>query len=328
MKAILVTGCGGNLGVSIARILRMELPEVQRVGTDIHANHPGPAFFDQCEILPPVRDIDAYLESLRQLIGRYGVDVIIPISEAELLFFGDSRRRLALGKCPVVMPNHKALSIGGDKCLTAEFLAAQGLPHPWTRRVGESAPADLPCVLKPRVGSGGKGFRIVDEASYQKADLAAYRDYIWQEYLDRADEEYTCGLFRSRGGEIRTLVFKRALAAGITASGEVISNPDISRLLEKIALGLDLVGSVNVQLRLTARGPVVFEINPRFSSTVVFRNLLGFKDVIWSVQDQLQMEIGDFQHPREGVKFFRVAEEVILQPEAFLYASAAIRRKG
>jgi carbamoyl-phosphate synthase large subunit len=52
-----------------------------------------------------------------------------------------------------------------------------------------------------------------------------------------------------------------------------------------IAIGLDLRGSMNVQMRLTDQGPRVFEINPRFSSTVLMRHRIGFTDVIWALNE-------------------------------------------
>ena len=42
---------------------------------------------------------------------------------------------------------------------------------------------------------------------------------------------------------------------------------------------------MNVQLRLTDRGPRVFEINPRFSSTVLMRHRMGFTDVLWAIEE-------------------------------------------
>ena len=67
--------------------------------------------------------------------------------------------------------------------------------------------------------------------------------------------------------------------------GEVIDHPDIREMCEVIASRLDLSGSMNVQLRLTPKGPRVFEINPRISSTAVMRHYLGFSDVVWSLAE-------------------------------------------
>ena len=55
----------------------------------------------------------------------------------------------------------------------------------------------------------------------------------------------------------------------------------------QIAESLDLFGSINIQLRLVEKeGPMVFEINPRFSSTVGMRHMIGFSDLIWSIEEQ------------------------------------------
>ena len=43
-------------------------------------------------------------------------------------------------------------------------------------------------------------------------------------------------------------------------------------------LEIDFFGPANFQLILTKKGPMIFEINPRFSSTVLMRNYLGFTD--------------------------------------------------
>ena len=56
-------------------------------------------------------------------------------------------------------------------------------------------------------------------------------------------------------------------------------------MCEVIAKGLDLRGSMNIQLRLTDKGPRVFEINPRFSSTVLMRHRLGYTDVLWALDE-------------------------------------------
>ena len=56
-------------------------------------------------------------------------------------------------------------------------------------------------------------------------------------------------------------------------------------MCETIAKGLNLRGSMNIQMRLTTQGPRVFEINPRFSSTVLMRHRIGFSDVLWALDE-------------------------------------------
>ena len=52
---------------------------------------------------------------------------------------------------------------------------------------------------------------------------------------------------------------------------------------------MNAVGSINLQLRMVEGVPMLFEINPRFSSTVEFRDEFGFKDLIWSLEDKFRL---------------------------------------
>ena len=138
------------------------------------------------------------------------------------------------------------------------------------------------------------------------------KDYIVQEFINDKNGEFTCGLYRSRKGEIRKLIFKRELTGGYSGYGEVIENNEINLLLETLAVKLNLIGSINVQLRINDNLPKIFEINPRFSSTVLFRHLFGFKDLEWSIIDQLGDDLGVYIEPKPGGKFYKGFNEYIV----------------
>ena len=75
---------------------------------------------------------------------------------------------------------------------------------------------------------------------------------------------------------------------------------------------LDLRGSINIQLRFTSEGPRIFEINPRFSSTIYFRHAVGFQDLIWSVNDALGLPIPEKITIDYAKKFYRYFESKII----------------
>ena len=222
---------------------------------------------------------------------------------------------LAIEDATVVMANRKALEIGLDKLKTAEMLKECGLPFPWTVDAEAGEPLEFPCILKAREGSGSKAVYIVqhDTADFYRTKRAAH---IWQELLEPAEQEYTCGLYGTRNGEVRSIIFRRKLLGGLTGSGEVVEDEAIRQLLEFVAHRLQLRGSINVQLRKTTRGPVIFEINPRFSSTVMFRHQLGFTDLLWSLQEARGQLPGPQSKPQIGSKFYRVGTEIIVPAKA------------
>lgn len=309
---ILVTGIAGDIGNGIGRILRDSRIASELIGCDIHDQHMGRFVFDVCKLVPRA-DAPGYLEALVNIAKKNGVDAIVPTSEPELRFFLKRGISQSIGGIPLIMANMKALEVGFDKLKTAHFLAEQSLSFPWTITVAENEPNELPCIMKSRFGAGSQEVRLIDDPELVPAYRKIFPDHIWQECVGTVDEEYTCGLYRSMTGEVRTLIFHRRLSAGVTAYGEVVASPTIDQLCFAIATAVELNGSINVQLRLTSHGPVVFEINPRFSSTVAFRHKLGFEDVIWAISEKCYGNLPDYKAmPKVGTKIFRKFEEVIM----------------
>jgi carbamoyl-phosphate synthase large subunit len=311
---LLITGCGGDIAISIARILRMSGATQALFGCDVHADHPGEAFFDECFVVPRCSD-PTYREKFSELVRQNGIEAVIVAAEPEIRHYHRSGGILDIEGATVIMANKEALEIGLDKLKTAEMLRECGLPFPWTVDAEAGEPREFPCILKAREGSGSKAVYTVQR---ETADL--YRTkragHIWQELLEPADQEYTCGLYGTRNGEIRCIIFRRKLLGGLTGSGQVVEDNAIRQLLELVARRLHLRGSINVQLRKTTRGPVIFEINPRFSSTVMFRHQLGFTDVLWSLQEARGQLPGAQSTPEVGLRFYRVGTEIIVPAKA------------
>lgn len=313
-KTILITGCGGDIGQSIAKILRQESPQTRLIGCDIHLNHAGKIYFDDIEVVPKASSKDYFL-TLSKIVTSQQVDLIIPMSEAEIMRFTNDHQEKEQLRIPVLTASENVIKIGLDKLSTANFLKAQGLNHPWTIPASQELPAEFPCVMKMRSGQGSKQFTIIENMEVAKYYQKLRPNNLWQEYLLPNDREYTCGVYRTKRKEIRTIVIRRTLSGGLTATGEIINNHIIDNYLRSIAEKLDFYGSINLQLRLTKRGPVLFEINPRFSSTVVFRHLVGFRDLIWSLQELKGISLDQYLTPaKQGTKIFRCFNEVILEP--------------
>jgi len=307
---ILVTGCGGDIGQSICKILKENEITNQIYGCDIHENHPGKFLCNEFQMIPRCLDED-YFRSLQDLVENKSIDIIIPASEPELRLFLKKRISKNLFNRPVIMANEKSLEIGFDKLKTSNFLKDAGLPYLITEILGETNINNFPAIIKSREGAGSKQVLIINNVFDFNYYKVKYPQFIIQEYLTADDAEYTCGLFRSKSDECRNIIFRRTLSGGYSGFGIVEEHEEISDLLNKIAIHLDLIGSINIQLRQTSKGPVVFEINPRFSSTVLFRHLFGFKDLIWAIEDDLGLGVSEFLPIKTGSKFYKGYEEYV-----------------
>ena len=307
---ILVTGCGGDIGQSIGKILN-EFSIVNTLyGCDISTKNAAKFIYSNFIKGIPSNDIN-YICFLEKIVNEKKIDLIIPASEPELRFFTDKNINNILG-CKIILASLRAREIGFDKLNTAQFLKKEGLPFPITfdvKNVNEII--KFPVILKSRNGSGSSNIYVIKDIDSFNFIKKQNSDFIVQEYLDDTNGEYTCGLFRSKNGIIRTIIIKRELMGGQTGYGEIINNFEINLLLNEIALKLNLIGCINVQLRITSKGPLVFEINPRFSSTIRFRHLLGFKDLEWCIEDQLSIPISDYNPDSVGKKIYKGFVEYI-----------------
>lgn len=307
---ILVTGCGGDIGQSIGKILNSDPLCNIVVGCDMSDENAGKFIFKNFIKIPPCRSED-YLLAIKNIVEEFGIDLIIPVSEPELRLLTNREIDYSNLSTSLLVANLRSRVIGFDKLETPVFLKSIGLPFPNTHLMKDVSSVNFPSIVKSRNGSGSKSQFIIKD----KAELSFYKEkypeFIVQDFIEGENGEYTCGLFKSTSSGIRTIIFRRKLMGGFTDFGTVIENKDITDVLTQIANGLDLRGSINVQLRLSNGVPMVFEINPRFSSTVLFRHLLGFKDLIWSLQDLLRIPIANYTPPQSDIRFYKGFNEYV-----------------
>jgi carbamoyl-phosphate synthase large subunit len=312
VKIILITGCLGDISINMVRLLRDEGYTGMIIGADVRKEFFSDFFYDANYILPKASSPN-YLEELESLVLSQKVDLLIPNSEAELNRLPDVLPYENYG-VKVLKVAHSVIEVCLDKLKTVRFLEHKKLNFPITSVLesDNKMKLDFPCVIKPRFGQGSKDILILQNEN-QSESLKFREGYLCQELLGDEDQEFTCGLFRTYAGEIRTITICRRLMGGYTGYGEVRDNPEIEEYLNLIADGLGLVGSVNVQLRLTKRGPVCFEINPRFSSTILFRHKIGFRDFVWSLQIIYNNKIERYDHENTfGTRFYRGNMEYII----------------
>lgn len=306
---ILLTAVGGDIGFSVYKILREQNFINNLICSDISSNNPGAHICKIFEILPKASE-DSYLTALENLVKKYSLDMIIPLSEAELRYFSKNRIRNILN-AQILMASQKATEIGFDKYATIQFLKNNRLSYPRTIKIKSGKkPYSYPCIIKNPIGCGNKATFIAENEEDFNFYSAKFPGYIAQQYI--SGDEYTCGVYRGRDKGIRTIIFKRELQGGITGHGALIHDARIETLLVKVAENLELYGSINVQLRMNDSGIYIFEINPRFSSTVLFRHKLNFKDLIWSIQDFCDEEIDKYEEEAKPVEFYRMYDEFIL----------------
>lgn len=301
---ILVTGGNGDIGEAIGRILRESYPDAVVDGADAAGQWPGSFIFQRMHSLPLARTAE-YTTALAELGAQY--DLVIPSTEPELTRLAADRGPAA--SLPLLKIADDLLAIFLDKLETARWLSARNLQAARSTALADARESDLPLLLKPRRGAGGRGQEIVrTPARLALAKQELPETTVAQQLLEVADQEYTCALFAS-GGDIRSLVLHRWLVGGKTGKAIVADLPVVTRLLEDIAKAANLTGCINVQLRLLPDGPRIFEINPRLSSTVMIRHRLGFRDLLWWIDAFFGRKPAPAIMPQAGAMAYSMAIE-------------------
>jgi len=308
MKTIVVTAVGGDIGLPVARILTGAGHTV--IGCDASTDNASRAFIDDVRVVPPGESSE-YRKAIAHICTSAKADALIVNAESELQAIGDLQTAIPTTKILALDP--ELVGIFCDKLETARWLDANGLPAPPSTPLGDGASLALPTIVKRRRGSGGRDLVHVRAPEDWPRLTALGADFFAQEEIGNESEEYTCGVFRALG-ETRVIAFRRRLAGGITHRGQVVDDASITAVCERVAEAADLTGALNVQLRLQRGRPVIFEINPRFSSTVLFRHMLGFTDVLWWLDALDGVPPGPFPTP-VGTRIYRTGLEVTIAPD-------------
>src|SRR5262249_45232115 len=119
----------------------------------------APALYhaDQAIRLPAVHHPD-YMSTLRELVERYRIQLMVPTIDTELPILASEAEALARSGCHVLVSSEALIRTTEDKWQTAIAFREQGLrvPDSWLPEhlVGEDLPDQL--FIKPRSGSASQ----------------------------------------------------------------------------------------------------------------------------------------------------------------------------
>lgn len=284
---ILVTGAGGAVAHSIIKALNHSALDF-RLFTTSSLTWGAALYVGEKGLLVPGADDEAYIPAITHICRKCSIDVLLVGTDSEIMKLSCRREDIERDSgAKVIVGDPGTLTIGCDKWVTCEFLRENNIDYPCTVQAEDITGVrelveDLgfPLVVKPRSFSGSKGFIIVRDEEDLHYALLRPGGLVVQEFLQGENEEYTVCVVVSRDGSVLgSIGMKRVMHCGLTVAAVVDEFPQVQAYAEEIAQKMQPYGACNVQLRLTPRGPVCFEINPRFSGTDGQSAAYGFNAV-------------------------------------------------
>lgn len=308
---VLVTGAGGGgNGEQLVKCLKMPTCDYTVVATDMSIESATSSGGDVASVLPAASHSE-YTDALIALCVKENISAVFPGSEPELRRISLDRHKIKSHVELLAINSERVIDICSDKYKTNEFLKQHSFPFPkslFVTSVDQVNDVDFfPVVIKPTVGGGSQHVYLaqsIDELRLLVSYLLnSFDHFLIQEYIGRADQEYTVGvLLDSNGVLINSIAVRRfilsslsnriktknrtskkelgdvlAISSGIS-QGEIGRFPEVTSFCEKLAINMGCSYAINVQCRLVDGVPYVFEINPRFSGTSYMRAMVGYNE--------------------------------------------------
>lgn len=299
---ILMTGAGAPGGPGILRALEacglfeVHTCDVNPLASGILLN-PEKSF-----VIPSASD-PSFIPSILEICLVQKISLILPLVTMELFEFSRNRHLFEKSGIKVLVSDYETLKVLNNKAALLKHLQNVGIAHPrfsivssvdaLVEKVFEMGYPENPVVIKPSVGNGSRGIRILDPSKdgyellfnhkpnslYSTLDAirAAINEkpipeMVVSEYLP--GDELTIDAVVNNGVILELMIRTRdSIRSGISTSGRFIENQEVASYVSAIINSLDirtLAGNIGFQVKQSIEGDfLILESNPRIQGTSV-----------------------------------------------------------
>jgi carbamoylphosphate synthase large subunit len=271
-KKVLVTGVGGPAGRATATFLRQR--GISVIGTDIQQVE---SIVDSFHLMPRGDD-PCFEDAMLNLVSHERPVLLIPTVSEELSVVSKSRHRLHALGVHVFISEPAVVDLSNDKFDTATRLKELRIPVPKTLLLSElrsmteaGEGLGYPFLVKPRVGRGGRGVVVYQQASDAVSEQRT--DVVCQEFMP--GEGCDLNLFAFPAGHVKAIAVlqKTRIREGVICSAQNVQRVirrDMVELGIRVARALKLEGPATVDVRRDCNGvPRVLELNARIGANMM-----------------------------------------------------------
>lgn len=303
---VLMTGVGAPGASSILNCLRNNKERILRIiGVDMNPQAACRGRVDRFYQVPSAGD-NGFIEAVRDICASESVQVVIPIVTRELELFAKNKVLFEQIGTKVSVMDYEPLHIANNKGLlltsmkeagypTADFKVVN-TPAELEKAIFELGYPDKPVVVKPTIGNGSRGTRILDahksryhQLFFEKPNSQNMRveelmaiinekseipEMIVMEYLPGQE---LCVDVLADHGKVLYISSRVGIAVNsIMISNEVKLIPDAIDLATKVVELLSLEGNIDFDMKMNKEGyPHILEINPRLPAGVAAQAMAG-----------------------------------------------------
>ncbi len=336
---VLVTASGAPGTAALLRALRQNGErEIRLVGCDMSERSIGRFLCDAFATVPAGAD-PGFGDAVLELARREHVDLVLPQSSHDLAGLATARGRLREAGTLVLVSSSETVQAANDKGECYRRLQRAGVRVPAWRSVrGAEAFAaaahelgypERAVCFKPVVGSGSRGFRVLDatvdrqqQLLYERPGSLALRLEEVLALLPAEGGEELLVMELARGGERTidgiadgsTVVFghaktREAMRAGLAMFFQTLTEGELMGTANLVVRELTIEHFFNIQLV----GDLVIEVNPRISTVVYQEDLnlpyLGVKRALGEISaEELAARTAAVRRTRRALRYFDQVE--------------------
>ncbi len=336
---VLMTGAGAPGGPGIIKALNKK-DNIELHVADINKYASGKFLADKFFHIPKATD-DNFIGCLLDYCKEYKINLIFPLVTMELFKLAKHREIFFENAIKIIVSDYTHLKIANDKGRLYQHLHSHGVDVPSFYIVKENDDLiqkvyalgypDSPVVIKPSVGNGSRGIRVLDE-SINKYDLLFNHkptaifsnlqnikdsikdmkipEMVVSEFLP--GPELTIDTLIDNGKVLLCLIRKRkTMSGGISTSGTFIEDSNVTKYIDKIVKTLPgLSGPIGFQVKQAIDGRfLLLESNPRIQGTSVASMGLNINLPVLAVEHAMGNKL-KINKKKTGVSFVRYFSEV------------------
>ena len=226
-----------------------------------------------------------YISCLFKYCLKFKIDLIIPLSDLDLLPLSINKSRFKKINTDILVSNKKVVEICEDKTKLNDFLNKYHLPY--VKNLIDLAEFEYPVVEKPQKGSGSKNIKI-----YKKNEiLSMKKGYIYQKKIN--SKEYGLDILNDFKGNFVSYCLKKKIEmrAGETDKAFTKNNPSILKLSKKISKNLKHIGNLDCDLFIDKNNNVfIIDLNCRFGGGYPFTHAVGLNYIKYLLNDFLKIK--------------------------------------
>ncbi len=300
--------------------LRIAPKKFTLVGVDMDLLAPGLLEADASAVVPPCSS-SKYVPALLKLCSRFEIKVVIPTVDEEVSVLARAAGKFRGRGIALPIPPAGTVRLARDKLRVARF-NWRGVDVPRTVSFDsvsglskKIATVQLPCVVKQRVGRGGRGFGVIEtieDAIYWRRNQNT--DLILQEKID-GDLLLVQGL--AKGGRLLVSIVHKRLAvkspgSGTATAAVTVKDTGAVDALQRVVRQLEWEGALGVEFIHDRDSGKYFliDINPRICGQSHLSTMAGLNLAYGLVQLAKGRKVTVGPSYKSGLAFVRTWRDI------------------